>query len=48
MLLQNGVGTCNAQSANSGFYVSEPPPVGAAFVVSNGNCGYLFDGGVGT
>ncbi|KAF1994691.1 hypothetical protein P154DRAFT_539356 [Amniculicola lignicola CBS 123094] len=46
MLLQNSGNTCGEQSSASGFYVSQPL-VDLPLTVSNGNCGYLWDGGLG-
>jgi hypothetical protein len=48
ILLQNSAGTCGAQASSSGFYVYEPAgSVSVSFTVSNGNCGFLYSGGLG-
>jgi hypothetical protein len=46
-LFENKSNTCGAQSSSSGFYVSSADAE-YAFAVSNGYCGYLYDGGVVT
>lgn len=48
LLTSGGQDTC-VQSANKGFYVNEPlvKAVGLGWTVSNGQCGYFYDGGVG-
>lgn len=50
LLLQNSASTCGDQSSNPGFYVSEAAGQGGetTYVLSNGNCGYLYDGGLST